>query len=133
MLFPLATLYAYFRIFVWGPTGDSGIYRMNYFILLAGSVASIYILFDLLALFIKKASCELELQQDFAIIDGKKLSYDEIIIKKKSSGFKICLSYKNNIFWVSGSGYKTENSLENFIADASKLVTVKTEKDSGIL
>lgn len=133
LLFPLATLYAYFRIFVWGPAGDGGIYKMNYFILLAGSAACIYILFDMLGFFLKKASCELELQKDFAIINGEEFSYDEIIIKNKSSSFKICLSYKNNIFWVSGSGYKTENSLEDFIADASKLITVKTEKDSGIL
>lgn len=133
LLFPLATLYSYFRIFVWGPAGDGSIYRINYFILLAGIVACAYILIDMLIFFLKGASCELELQKDYALIDSKSFSYDEIIVKKRSSSFKICLSYKNNIFWVSGSGFRLETSLENFIVDASSLITVKIENDSGLL
>lgn len=129
LIFPFVLWYTYHRMFIWGVS----LYRMDQFMFMASLCATAYLLINFIVFLSRASVINVSINGRKALVNGERHSLDKIIIKFKGSSYKICLSFRSNIFWSSPSGFTSGKSMDEFVSSLADIngVEIEVVKDNS--
>lgn len=132
MLFPFGFLYSYYKIFEWDESAVGSVYRMDKLMILLGGAVSIFLFAELIIFFFRPKKVSLVFSLNSVIIKGEQCKVDHIYIKRRGNTSKVCLSYRNNIFWQSFNGLKSNDDIEALFKNTDTNITFSEFNDTNL-